>query len=196
MIPLVRLALSVLETTPQRWIQLVEKLPPELLQRKPAPKEWSGYDCLQHIVDTERSVFPPRVGFLLRGEDFPAYYPGKEGEDAKKPPAPSELAGEFVRLRERSLALLSTIGEADLNRTAQHQELGMVTLGEMIHEWAGARPDAHGPGREGDPAAVHRRLRTLEAVFYRPCRSAVSAGGSMTEMQHRPSKRCMPGECI
>ena len=137
MIPLVRLALSVLETTPQRWIQLVDKLPPELLQRKPAPKEWSGYDCLQHIVDTERSVFPPRVGFLLRGEDFPAYYPGKEGEDAKKPPAPSELAGEFVRLRERSLALLSTIGEADLNRTARHQELGMVTLGEMIHEWAG-----------------------------------------------------------
>jgi len=137
MIPLVRLAFSVLETTPQRWIQLVDKLPPELLQRKPAPKEWSAYDCLQHIVDTESSVFPPRVGFLLRGEDFPAYYPGKEGEDAKKPPTPAELAGEFVRLRERSLALLSTIGEADLNRTARHQELGMVTLGEMLHQWAG-----------------------------------------------------------
>ena len=137
MIPLVRLALSVLETTPQRWIQLTEKLPPELLQRRPAPNEWSGYDCLRHIVDTERSVFPPRVGYLLRGEDFPAYYPGKEGEDAKRSPTPVELAGEFVRLREGSLALLSTIGEADLKRTARHQELGMVTLGEMIHEWAG-----------------------------------------------------------
>jgi len=137
MIPLVRLALSVLETTPQRWVQLTGKLPVELLQRKPAPKEWSGYECLRHIVDTERSVFPPRVGYLLRGEDFPAYHPGKEGEDAKEPPTPAELAAEFLRLREGSLALLATIGEADLLRTARHQELGMVTLGEMIHEWAG-----------------------------------------------------------
>ena len=46
MIPLVRLAFSVLETTPQRWIQLANKLPHELFQRKPAPMEWSGYDCL------------------------------------------------------------------------------------------------------------------------------------------------------
>ena len=137
MIPLVRLAFSVLETTPQRWIQLADKLPPELFQRKPAPKEWSGYDCLRHIVDTERSVFPPRVGYLLRGEDFPAFNPDKEGEDAKRPPTPVELAGEFSRLRAGSLALLSKIGEADLNRAARHQELGMVTLGEMIHEWAG-----------------------------------------------------------
>jgi hypothetical protein len=47
------------------------------------------------------------------------------------------LAGEFARLRVESLTLLSKVGEGDLNRTARHQELGMVTLGEMIHEWAG-----------------------------------------------------------
>ncbi len=47
------------------------------------------------------------------------------------------MAAEFARLRAGSLALLSKIGEGDLNRTARHQELGMVTLGEMIHEWAG-----------------------------------------------------------
>src|SRR5512134_155336 len=29
----------------------------------------------------------------------------------------------------------------------------------------GTRPDAHGPGRTGDPATVHRRVRPLEAVF-------------------------------
>ncbi len=137
MIPLVRLALPVLETTPQRWIQLASMLPPELFQRKPAPTEWSAYDCLRHIVDTERSVFPARVGYLLRGEDFPAYHPDKEGKDPKGNPTPIDLAGEFDRLRAGSLTLLSKVGEADVNRTARHQELGMVTLGEMIHEWAG-----------------------------------------------------------
>jgi hypothetical protein len=137
MIPLVRLVFPVLETTPQRWIQLAEKLTPDLFQRKPAPKEWSAYDCLRHIVDTERSVFPARVGYLLRGEDFPAYQPDKEGKEQKTVPSPVELAAEFARLRAGSLALLSKVEEADLNRTARHQELGIVTLGEMIHEWAG-----------------------------------------------------------
>ena len=137
MIPLVRLVFPVLETTPQRWIQLAERLPHELFQRKPAPKEWSAYDCLRHIVDTERSVFPARVGYLLRGEDFPAYHPEEEGKAPRVNPAPVELASEFARLRTESLALLSKIGEGDLSRTSRHQELGMVTLGEMIHEWAG-----------------------------------------------------------
>ena len=137
MIPLVRWVFPVLETTPQRWIQLAEKLEPELFQRKPAPKEWSAYDCLRHIVDTERSVFPPRVGYLLRGEDFPAYQPDKEGKEQKRTPTPVELAREFARLRAESLTLLSKVGAGDLSRTARHQELGMVTLGEMIHQWAG-----------------------------------------------------------
>jgi hypothetical protein len=137
MIPLVRLVFPVLETTPQRWLQLAENLAPELFQRKPGPKEWSAYDCLRHIVDTERSVFPARVGYLLRGEDFPGYQPDKEGKEQKAPPTPIELVREFARLRAESISLLSKVGEGDLNRAARHQELGMVTLGEMIHQWAG-----------------------------------------------------------
>jgi len=137
MIPLLRLVFPVLETTPERWIRLAERLPPELFQREPAPNEWSAYGCLRHILDTERSVFPPRLGYLLRGEDFPAYHPGKEAEGPAKYPSPAELAAEFFRLRGESLALLSKVGEGDLRRTARHQELGMVTLGEMIHQWAG-----------------------------------------------------------
>ena len=137
MIPLIRLVFPILETTPQRWIQLASMLAPELFQRKPATNEWSAFECLRHIVDTERSVFPPRIGYLMRGEDFPAYHPDKEGKDPEKLPTPIELADEFAHLRAGSLALLSKVGEDDLNRTARHQELGMVTLGEMIHEWAG-----------------------------------------------------------
>ena len=137
MMPLFRLVLPVLETTPRRWIQLASTLPAELLQRRPAPKEWSAYDCLRHLVDTERAVFPPRIGHLLRGEDFPAFNPDEEGGGSRETIPPIELAGEFARRRAESLALLSKVGEGDLDRTARHQELGMVTLGELIHEWAG-----------------------------------------------------------
>src|SRR5512138_3621494 len=100
-------ALPVLKTTPQRWIRLAESIPPELFHRAPAPGEWSAHDCLKHIVDTERSVFPARVGYLLRGEDFPAFNP--DAADAT-PDAPSdafELATTFARLRDESLELLA-----------------------------------------------------------------------------------------
>ncbi len=137
MIPLFRMALPVLETTPQRWTRMAQALPSELFLRKPAPKEWSAYECLRHIMDTERSVFPARVGYLLRGVDFPAYIPDEEKGGPAAAASPAELAAEFERLRAGSLVLLSKVGTGDLKRTARHQELGVVTLGEMIHEWAG-----------------------------------------------------------
>jgi len=127
----------VLKTTPQRWVQLAETLPPELFQRRAAPREWSAYECLQHVVETERMVFPARIGYLLRGEDFPAFNPGAEEMNPNGKLTPVELAKEFGRLRASSLNLLSKVANEDLDRKARHQELGVVTLGEMINEWAG-----------------------------------------------------------
>lgn len=131
-----RAAQGVLRSTPQRWMSLSE-LHPELFQRRPAPKEWSAFDCLKHLVETERGVFPPRIGHLLRGEDFPAFDPDRQGPIAGADLTPAEWAREFARLRWESLSLLSRLGPADLPRKARHAELGVVTLGELIHEWAG-----------------------------------------------------------
>ena len=41
----------------------------------------------------------------------------------------------------------------------------MVTLGELVHEWAG-HDLMHTVQGESAPAAVHRRVRSLEAVFF------------------------------
>jgi hypothetical protein len=131
------MVISVLKTTPQRWLQFAETIPPELLKRAPAAKEWSAYECLQHMVDTERMVFPARVGHLLRGEDFPAFYPDTDGSKPQKALSPIDLAGEFEILRAKSITILSKVQAKDLSRKAKHQELGIVTLGEMINEWAG-----------------------------------------------------------
>jgi hypothetical protein len=128
---------SILRTTPQRWISLAGTLPPELLRRTPAPGEWSALECLRHLVDTERAVFPARINHLLRGEDFPGFNPDREGSRAGSVPDPEELAAEFYRLRKGSLAVLDRVVPADLKRKARHQELGMVSLEELIHQWAG-----------------------------------------------------------
>ena len=129
-------ARSVLTTTPDRWDRLSEKLPQELLSQAPALGQWSALECLQHLVDTER-VFRFRLQCLLEGKDFPAFNPDQQGTKPGAQPSPAALAAEFTRLRAESLQALSRIQTSDLGRKARHQELGTVTLEEMVHEWAG-----------------------------------------------------------
>ncbi|CAG0999239.1 MAG: DinB family protein [Anaerolinea sp.] len=128
---------QVLRTTPVRWLGLTQSLSPDVLKHSPASGEWSAHECLQHLVDTERSVFPVRIRAFLAGQDFPAFDPDSQGTKPEASLAPVELAAEFARLREQSLELLQTLNETDLPRQARHSELGLVSLSEMIHEWAG-----------------------------------------------------------
>lgn len=128
---------QVLQTTPVRWLSLTQSLSPELLKRPAAPGEWSAHECLQHLVDTERSVFPVRIRAFLAGQNLPAFDPDSQGTKPEASLAPVDLAAEFARLREQSLGLFQTLIEADLPRQARHSALGLVSLGEMLHQWAG-----------------------------------------------------------
>ncbi len=130
-------AYTVLETTPARWVELAGKLPADLLTRPPATGEWSALDCLQHLVDTERWVFPVRVEAILSGQDFPAFDPDSQGTKPDVTQSPAALAEEFARLRTDGLVVLKKVTHVDLERQARHQELGVVTTSELLHEWAG-----------------------------------------------------------
>jgi hypothetical protein len=87
-------------------------------------------------VDTERHVFPVRVGCFLAGQDFPAFDPDRQGSVGVAQPEPLELVGEFNKLRIATIELLAKVTKADLPRQAVHRELGPVTLEEMLNEWA------------------------------------------------------------
>lgn len=126
----------ILKTTPTRWAELCAALPLELLARSPKEGEWSALECLQHLVDAERRVFPARVEYLLARRDFPAYDPDSQGEQPDLNQTPAELAGEFSRLRAGSLQVVGKVKPGDLAHTALHAELGLVTMSELLHEWA------------------------------------------------------------
>jgi hypothetical protein len=127
---------EVLATTPERWMNLTERLPGDLLARPPAPQEWSALACLGHLLDTERWVFPVRVRAFLSGVDFEAFQPDSQGTPITAETEARQLAAEFFGLRTASLELLQTVSVSDLTRRARHSELGMVTLEEMLNEWA------------------------------------------------------------
>lgn len=134
---LLTLVQSVLSTSATRWQVMTELIPPELLNLEPAKGEWSAIDCLQHVIDTERQVFPVRLQAFLRGQDFPGFDPALQQGKARAKRSPSIMAKEFSDLRNANLKLLEKVTEADLTLTARHAELGQVTLGEMLNEWAG-----------------------------------------------------------
>lgn len=103
----------------------------------PAPGEWSALECLAHLVEVEREVFPVRVEALLASRDFPAFDPDAQSESRETPGEPAALASKFSRLRAKSLKTLNRLADSDLSRSARHSELGRVTLSELLHEWTG-----------------------------------------------------------
>lgn len=132
---LVALVCSVLATTPDRWAALAEA-DPGLLARRPADGEWSALQCLQHVVDTEDAVFRARVVAIQDGRDFAGFDPDTQGHvDGVEGSAP-ELAARLRPMRLASLETIATVGDADLGRTARHAQLGIVTMAELLNEWA------------------------------------------------------------
>lgn len=127
---------TVLSTTPVRWLNLTEALPVEVLQRPPAPKEWSALECLQHLLDAEEAVFPVRLRSFLAGRDLESFDPNARDPQRLAGLTPVQLANEFAERRAASLNLLKEVTTVDLSRTARHAELGLVTLTQMLHQWA------------------------------------------------------------
>jgi len=126
---------TILLTTAARWLSLTGTVPVDLLTRTPAPNEWSAQDCLCHLYDAEKWVFPVRVQALLAGQNMVAFDPDTQGTSSTMWD-PEQLAAEFARLRKASLTEFERLTIQDFTRTGQHSELGTVTLGELLHEWA------------------------------------------------------------
>jgi uncharacterized damage-inducible protein DinB len=113
---------------------MTEVLPVDLLNRQRAAGAWSATKWLIHLLDTEH-IFPARVQALLAGQVIHAFDPDRQGTK-NTIASPGKLAAEFADLRQASIALLERVAPQDFNRTAEHSELGTVTLGQLLHEWA------------------------------------------------------------
>ncbi|HEV2405370.1 MAG TPA: DinB family protein [Ktedonobacterales bacterium] len=127
--------IAVLSTTPERWQRLVSAVPTDLLSRPAAPGEWSALNCLQHLLEAERSNFPVRYRAFLAGEDFAPFDPNQPHPDLDAQ-TPDQLVAEFARMRQGSLTLIEQTRDDDLSRGVKHPALGPVTLAQLLHTWA------------------------------------------------------------
>lgn len=128
-------ARRILSTTAGRWRSLVEHAPDELLQRTPAPGEWSAADCLNHLLVAERVVFGARLRAILDGRDLAAFDP-RAAREPEPERTPREAALALAAAREENLAVLGGLSPADLERTGRHPEYGMLPLRVVLSTWA------------------------------------------------------------
>lgn len=131
-------AVSLLEKTPVLFETLLRDLPDELLNWKPVAERWSIAEVLGHLADIEE-VYADRVRRIVT-EDWPALEKyDLEGAKASGEYSRRSAAENFVvfaRTRRSTVILLKSIPASSGERTATHSELGIITLDEMLNEWA------------------------------------------------------------
>jgi len=129
-----RPAVALMEKTPQVLETMLGGVAPDVLRWKPAPDRWSISEVLSHLADCEDCLSERVRRFVL--EETPAlkeYAPPAEGFSAG---TPQEHLSRFAFTRKELVQFLRTLPPDIGARTAQHSQIGLITLEQMLNEWA------------------------------------------------------------
>ena len=128
----------VLEQTPIILEKILLGADEHILGWKPAMDRWSISEVMAHLAEVE-TVFHARARKMAEEKD-----PAIEAYDQNVAYAAGKYSGgkgrehlrRFCHERDRSLSFLRYLPAEAVARTGQHAELGHITLGELLHEWA------------------------------------------------------------
>jgi hypothetical protein len=129
--------LDLLEATPAILRGLMCELSDEDARWKPAPDRFSVAEVLAHLSHSEGQCYRARVDRFLT-EDTPEIEP----DDASfhyqlyRNADPEDAFDQFEEQREGNVEYLRTLPRSAGDRRAKHQQAGLITLQQMLHEWA------------------------------------------------------------
>ncbi len=131
--------LSQLESTPEILRILFEELSEEEASWKPAPDRWSIAEVMEHLSHVEAHGFRARIDQMMEQETpqlkeynqevlaAAGQYSGRDFEDS---------FDHWEDQRETNVEYLSSLAPAVLGRTAQHETFGLITISDLLNEWA------------------------------------------------------------
>ena len=132
-------AISILARSPKIFRTLLEHLPQKWVQENEGDNSWSPFDVMGHLIHGEKTDWMVRTNLMLENDAEIRFEPFDRFAqfDNSKGKSLEALLGEFEQLREANLTLLRSkkLSTADLERTAQHPELGIVTLRNLLSAW-------------------------------------------------------------
>jgi hypothetical protein len=131
--------LTVLEQTPIIIEKIVWAASDEQMQWKPAADRWSISEVLAHLADVELAGFRDRIEKMTSGKN-PTLEPYDQNAAYAQGKYSSGKARDHLRTfcheRDRTLSMLRYVPFVAIARTGQHREIGQISIGQLMHEWA------------------------------------------------------------
>jgi DinB family protein len=130
--------IEILSATPERAAHLTRGLSEEQLSRKPNPEFFSLRENVLHLRDIDVEGYEKRIGRILNEsspvlEDVNGGQLARERDYNAQPLEPALV--ELALSRAASLGRLQKCQESDLERTAEMQGSGIVTLRRLLEMW-------------------------------------------------------------
>ena len=128
---------DLLEATPEILRGLMTGLSYDDVRWKPAPDRFSIGEVLAHLSHSEGHCYRMRVDRFIE-EERPEFEP----DDARmhlelyRKADPEDSFDHFEEQRETNLEYLRELPASAGKKVAIHQEVGEITLEQMLHEWA------------------------------------------------------------
>jgi hypothetical protein len=131
--------LAQLEITPEILRLLLEDLTEEEANWKPAPDRWSIAEVIEHLSHVEGHGFRSRMDQMTEStlpeileydqEALAAegQYSGRDVEDS---------FDHWEDQREANIEFLRGLDESVVSRQGKHERLGIITIGDLLNEWA------------------------------------------------------------
>ena len=129
--------LDLLQATPEILRGLMREISDDDARWKPAPDRFSIAEVLAHLSHSEGHCYRMRVDRFL-DEESPFF----EADDAQmyldlyRDADPEDSFDHFEEQRENNIEFLKNLPPGSGDRTANHAEVGEITLAQMLHEWA------------------------------------------------------------
>lgn len=130
-------SVAILEQTPGILSSMLVTATGEQMDWQPSPDRWSISMVLAHLADVETHGFMQRFRAMVTEEApfLPSYDQLALFATGKRFDGREQL--ELFRERRRStLQWLAALPESAADRSGQHEELGVIRVGELLHEFA------------------------------------------------------------
>ena len=130
-------SVAILEHTPGILQSLLVAASREEMDWQPSPERWSISMVLAHLADVETHGFMQRFRAMVTEESpfLPSYDQHALFATGNRFDGPEQL--ELFRERRRStLEWLAALPDSAADRSGRHEELGVIRVGELLHEFA------------------------------------------------------------
>ena len=130
-------ALQILEQTPRTLRSLLANATRDEFDWQPGVDRWSIGMVLAHLAEVEMNGFVSRFRAMAEQDNprLPVYDQLALFRSERSFDGQAKLA-LFEQERSETLTWLKTLPESVGARTGQHEELGVISFGQLLHEFA------------------------------------------------------------